>query len=442
MANIVLVTLGSDGDIRPFVRLGRALKARGHSACLLTHADYAELAAQNGLDFVALDTHAEYEQFIAEAPSFNSPTGLLAGYQKYFLPKLLATHQLIETGAHADETVLVAHHNMRLAAQLSAEKLGRPLVIAFAWPSQITNLSLLAEFFQTQISPELNRLRGELGLAPVKDWAAWLLQSPVLNLALWPDWFASAGPGWPPELIRTGFLVDAASAPLPPEVEAFLEGTPPPVLITGGTGNFVSSDFYTASAEGVRRVGRRGILVACYPDYVPANLPGEILRINYLPYGTALPRMGAIIHHGGIGTCAQALAAGIPQLILGVGADRPDNAFRLQHLGVAEFLPPPRWQPASVAEALQRLLSQAEVRERCQALAERIRTVDSAPAACEAIEKFIREGAARPAGDISAERSTTLPAAGPAVDSELRQRLDQFSPEKLELLARWTETKA
>jgi hypothetical protein len=154
--------------------------------------------------------------------------------------------------------------------------------------------------------------------------------------------------------------------------------------------------------------------------------------------------MSAIIHHGGIGTCAQALAAGIPQLILGIGADRPDNAFRLQHLGVAEFLPPPRWQPASVAEALQRLIGNAEVQGRCQALAERIRTFDSATATCEAIEKFMREGAAQPA--FASDSSTQSPPAPreaepAAVDSELEQRLAQFSPEKLELLARWTETK-
>jgi len=314
------------------------------------------------------------------------------------------------------------------------------LVITFVWPSQMTNLSLLAEFFRTRISTELNGLRGELNLAPVGDWAAWLRQCPALYLALWPEWFAPAEAAGPSTIVQAGFLVDPATAPgLAPEVESFLAGSQPPVLITGGTGNFVQPDFYTASTEGVRRLGRRGILVTHYPDYVPASLPGKMLWLNYLPYGAALPRMGAIIHHGGIGTCAQALAAGIPQLILAIGADRPDNAQRLQHLGVAEFLPPPRWQPEAVQAALSRLLGSAEVKQRAQALSEQIRLTDSLSVACAAIEKFSKEEWAWPAPENHS--FVSYPTAKPPTEirAELRQQLADLSPEKLELLARWAE---
>jgi UDP:flavonoid glycosyltransferase YjiC (YdhE family) len=99
--------------------------------------------------------------------------------------------------------------------------------------------------------------------------------------------------------------------------------------------------------------------------------------------------MEAVIHHGGIGTLAQALAAGVPQLVLASGFDRPDNATRLQRLGVAEHLPPSCWKPAAAVEALRRLLESPDVRERCIATRERFLKGCSDAALSEAIQQVI-----------------------------------------------------
>jgi UDP:flavonoid glycosyltransferase YjiC (YdhE family) len=102
-----------------------------------------------------------------------------------------------------------------------------------------------------------------------------------------------------------------------------------------------------------------------------------------------MKHISAVIHHGGLGTLACAMAAGVPQLVLPKGADRPDNAARLQKLGVAEFLPPPNWRPELIAEALMRLVSSPMVAEKCRTVAERLSGKDGAEAACQVIEQDV-----------------------------------------------------
>ena len=96
-----------------------------------------------------------------------------------------------------------------------------------------------------------------------------------------------------------------------------------------------------------------------------------MIHRSYIPLGTLLPRAAALIHHGGIGTTAQGLAAGVPQLVMPMSHDQPDNAARLRHLGVGAALSPPRFTDTRVAQALDRLLRSETVRARCRDLAAR-----------------------------------------------------------------------
>src|SRR5205085_2067897 len=105
--------------------------------------------------------------------------------------------------------------------------------------------------------------------------------------------------------------------------------------------------------------------------HVPASLPATVRHFAYVPFSQVFPRAAAVVHHGGIGTTAQALAAGIPQVIMPMGYDQPDNAERLVRLGVGAPLPPRRFTGARLAALLGKLLG-PDVRERCRALAERL----------------------------------------------------------------------
>ena len=146
---------------------------------------------------------------------------------------------------------------------------------------------------------------------------------------------------------------------------------------------------HQAAADACRLLRRNAILVTPHRQIVPDNLPSNIRWYDYLPFSRIMPHVAAVIHHGGIGTLAQTLATGIPQLVLGIGFDRPDNGTRIKQLKVGDYLPPPHWQPDRIAEALSQLLHSNDVSLRCREFARQIRLQDAASFACNIIESSI-----------------------------------------------------
>jgi UDP:flavonoid glycosyltransferase YjiC (YdhE family) len=135
---------------------------------------------------------------------------------------------------------------------------------------------------------------------------------------------------------------------------------------------------------------RRGLLLTRHAQHVPASLPEGVVHVPSAPFSELLPRCAAIVHHGGIGTMAQGFAAGIPQLVMPMSHDQPDNAARACGLGVAEELPPKRFRGNLVAEALRRLLDSPEVARNCDAVAARLRDARPIERTCELIESLAR----------------------------------------------------
>jgi hypothetical protein len=106
-------------------------------------------------------------------------------------------------------------------------------------------------------------------------------------------------------------------------------------------------------------------LLTQFPDQLPPSLPGGVRQFDYVPFSVVLPRCAALIHHGGIGTTAQAIAAGAPQLVVPTTHDQPDNAVRIRRLGLGDFILPRDYTKASVMEKLDRLTTPA-VKGTCQ----------------------------------------------------------------------------
>ncbi len=96
-------------------------------------------------------------------------------------------------------------------------------------------------------------------------------------------------------------------------------------------------------------LGRRAVVVTPFRDQLPTTLPPGTRHVAYAPFGALLPRVAALVHHGGIGTSAQALAAGIPQIVAPFAHDQPDNAARLRRLGVATVVSPNARRDAWIA---------------------------------------------------------------------------------------------
>ncbi|MGH7328613.1 MAG: condensation domain-containing protein, partial [Polyangiaceae bacterium] len=214
-----------------------------------------------------------------------------------------------------------------------------------------------------------------LGLGPVYDWDAWLRCG--RGLGLWPAWFNADDGSWPSRINLTGFLLGHKTGLIPPEIAASLGEEVPPVLVTGGAGSYMTREYFAAAIHGCRLLGRRAIVIAPDRALLPAELPPSTVVTDFVEFADVFPRVAAVVHHGGIATCGEALAAGVPQLVMGAWFDRPYNAAQLQRLGVAEYLPPARATPETVAAALSRLVSNEGVRVRASEIAKRMEDDDS-----------------------------------------------------------------
>ena len=191
---------------------------------------------------------------------------------------------------------------------------------------------------------------------------------------------------------------EADQSELPPEAERFLDAGPPPVVFTPGSANSHAREFFAAAVQACAALGRRGILLTKYPEQLPAGLPAEVRHFPFVPLSRLLPRSSAFVHHGGIGSSSQGLAAGVPQLVMPMAFDQPDNAERLERLGVAEVLPPRRFRAAAVAAALERLTSDSTVAGRCRRLADQCDGTAALAAAADLLERI---AAPQPVASVS-----------------------------------------
>lgn len=419
----------------PLLRIGSRLKTRGHDVTLLTHVCYASLAAETGLDFAALDNAREYALSIEDGPLVNTPQGIPEFLRRHYFTKVPLECELIRQQYRASDTILMARDLFDIGARIAAEKLGIPLLWIFVAPSQLLSRHLRRELFARVLAADVNHLREKLGLPPVADWHSWL-SYPGRSPGIWPSWFAPPDPAWPAEVVPVGFVLDneGESGDVPEEIRSALDAGERPILITGGTGTFTGAAFYSACVEACRQASRRAILVTPHDQLVPSYLPESIQRYPHLPLGKLMPLMEVVLHHGGRGTMSCALASGTPQVVLAWGADRPDNAIRLEQLGVAKYLPRPAWKAETVAKALESLAGSSAVRERCREIAGRITGTDSLTAACQVIEDALRSrgltgGEAPVPTGPRGEHLATTPK-NPRLDAA-----EHLSPERLELLA-------
>jgi UDP:flavonoid glycosyltransferase YjiC (YdhE family) len=419
--NILLTPIGSGGDVLPFIRLGMALKARSHDVTVITPSLYEPLARHAGLGFVEWIS-PEAMQTVANDPDLWHPTRgfLLAVRTVGPWHRQLLEH--IEARHVRGQTVVVAG-SYALGARIAHDRLGVPLATLLLQPAFLRSVhrspvlpglptpdwaprawKRLVYFLSDALvldrvaAPAVNALRAELGLPAVRSVLGSWLHSPQRVIGLFPDWFGQPQPDWPAQVRLTGFpLYDGlGQEPVPAGLEEFLQEGEPPVVFTPGTMMRHPRQFFEAAVDACGRLGRRGLLLTRFRDQLPAGLPEGVRHFDYVPLSQVLPRAAALVSHGGIGTLSQALAAGIPQLVMPLGFDQFDNAARLERLGVAATLIPRRFQGRTVADQLARLLGSPEVARACRAVAAWLQWDRWEDPACRAVEELAGAGRAAP----------------------------------------------
>lgn len=424
-AHVVIATVGSLGDLFPLLAVGQQLRRRGHRLTIATNALHREQIEQAGLEFVdasgmdvpedraavttrafhpwrgprfvvhdlaALDVRASYEKLVPVCTSAD----------------LLLTTTLAFAGQILGEQLSAAGRLKWLSAVLA------PMGFMSAFDPPVTgNLLLdrllhgsrrgargLAWLVDRRSYPwtaPVRALRRSLGLPATSGRGNPLLggqHAPQGVLALFPAFFGAPQPDWPPRARACGFARYAQAATLDTELAAFLDRGPPPLLFSlGSTAVHAGERFLRESLQATLALDQRAVLFTGSPEMrarLPTTLPPTIHSVDYAPHAALFPRAAAVIHHGGIGTSSEALHAGKPMLVVPHGFDQPDNAARLQRLGVAEVLPVARYRADRAAALLDRLQVCADYRQAAASWAATLARDNGAATAADVIEAILR----------------------------------------------------
>ena len=393
---IVLACFGSLGDLHPYIAIARELQRRGQRPLIASMDRHRDAVAAAGVEFAPMrPSEAQMGDPAAAVQRLLDPVrGPEYLVRELVLPQLRGSHS--DLAAAAQDADLIVSHPLTFAAPVLAEKRSLP------WASTVLSPLSMMSAIDPPLFPAapflrwlrrlgaapyraafgliklplarwerpIRELRRELGLPPGKPALFEGQYSPYLNLALFPSLLAAPQPDWPAATHQCGFARYDGPLPDPQaqaRLDAFLRAGDSPIVFTLGSSIALApGGFAEAAAEAARRLGRRALVV----------LPGEqkaagsdIACFDYLPYSSVFPHASISVHPGGIGSLAQALAAGRPQLVMPAAFDQPDNARRAAALGVVRVLPWKRASARSLRDTLEELLEKPYYAEQARAVA-------------------------------------------------------------------------
>lgn len=414
---IVMMALGSRGDVQPFAALAAGLVARGHAVRLLTYSAFADLVEGRGVTLVPVagnireDLHSDAARtMFDEGASPLAVAGAMRSFANRYGP--VWTQALLEEARDAD-LIIPTGASVFMGACV-AEKLGIPYVQAYPQPSvptrafpsplappprgQPSGLSnwlggwAVALFYWQILRASVNNVRRDmLGLPPYPFAGPyWRLRrdgGPVL-LAHSPAVLPRPA-DWPASVHVTGYWwLDHPDWQMPADLAAFLAAGPPPVYI--GFGSMMPGDAAASTAklvEAVRRAGCRAVLAGGWGGLRPERPAPDIFALDAAPHDRLFPHMAAVIHHGGAGTTAAGLRAGVPAIIVPFLADQFFWAWRLERLGVSGGTIRHReLDPERLAASIRLCLEDANIRQRAAFIGRRIREEDGIAEAVRVIE--------------------------------------------------------
>jgi UDP:flavonoid glycosyltransferase YjiC (YdhE family) len=398
---IAIPTIGSRGDVQPFIALAQGLQDAGHSVTLLSHPLMRALVEDHGVVFAPIgpDVDLGVETAAILDRSRTVPQGLMQ-VMRFAFEMLEASHEDILAGCL--EADLVVSPASSAAGKNEADLLGLPYLsvnfMPWSLPVDDPNRSPFKRVAYAAMNwlvglittRPLNRQRRRLGLAPVGEEG---FTSPGLDLIPISPLVCAPDPGWATQHRVTGywFAVEPDDWSPPADLLSFLESGEPPLVISLGAvslGSGAAQQTAGMFINAIQQTGMRAVVQGWEAALARTDLPPSVCVAGSLPHSWLLPRAAGLIHHGGFGTTSAGLRAGIPQLVIPHVADQYFWGQRVEQLGVGlPAIMRPKLSVERLVIALQDLAQGAGLRAAAAALGERVRAERGVDNAIRLIEK-------------------------------------------------------
>lgn len=353
---IALSTVGSTGDVQPFLALGKGLMARGHDVVALSHPLHAERFTKQGIPFrpcgpmidqtefnILLDKMIAHRNPIQQVRSLLEDGLFKDGVPYYHDVKaalqdrdVAVCHMIDFLGQEAAMQLKIPHASVILTHAIVPTRVSTPALVPnlgplnnFAW----WVMTLVLSGIDRSVSDYLRQFGGPS--ITVKRFAT---LSPHLNLIAASSRLAGVPNAELPQNIQcTGpWILNEGEQPLPTDLLDFVARHPKPLIVSfGSMGGSRGPELSAIILAAIQKIGIPAIIQSGYAELGDAPLPEHVLRVGYLPHAQLFPLGGCILHHGGAGTTMAALRAGVPSAVVAFIADQPYFADRLRRLGVA-----------------------------------------------------------------------------------------------------------
>ena len=420
---ITVNTFGTRGDVQPYIALSKGLQQAGHTVRIVTHQIFESFVKEHGLDFFPLQLDPRQVLINQALSELGNNTIRINRWMEENFKSGLQDIFKVTLQANLDAE-LILNSGLSFAGWHVAEKLGTPALATYLWPVTPSRhlpatsgkippdwlpFRGIVNYLSAKISNQLffnlllssvNQCRKDiLDLRPMKRREYWGLDSARSSTALiygyspvvipkppdWSNnqqiagyWFLDTKAGYQPDKILMDFLADDRK----------------PIYI--GFGSMVDHEREEISQiviDALREANQRGVLLGGWSALGSENLPDSIISVESVPHDWLFPQMAAVVHHGGAGTTAAGLRAGVPSVVVPSFGDQFFWGWRVHKLGVgSKPIPRNKLTVTKLVQAIQQAVNDDAIKSKATQVGQQIRAENGVESAVSMIEEFARDG--------------------------------------------------
>ena len=384
MKKIAMFTMGTRGDVQPYIYLSKGLMKAGYDVTLGTHPCWRDLVESFGVHFepVGPDIDIEEETSIIRGKSPNAMMSLLKTMN--FIMKIIegASNEVYEI-CKGKDLIIVTHSQM---GAVEAGVLGIPKVnvtlqtemIGEKLRKQKFSEKIIGGFIAKQAAKPTNKIRKLYGLKPVKS--ADEEMSDKLNLIPMSKYVVDRNPYWEAKNVITGYWYDEEEEYTPDDkLKAFIENGEKPIVLALGAMSFEAGadkarlDMFV---NAFKKTGQRAVIQGFQKTLENYELPDSMIAVGSIPHSWLFRQAKCVIHHCGFGTTAATMIYGVPSIPVPHVLDQLGFAMQLEKKDVAtKYIKAKELSEQTIIDAIEELNSTYAVKKRnAETISEKIST--------------------------------------------------------------------